>query len=139
MTIPTKFRDELLKFAESFASPSKKTATLAQTHASCGKAGRLSQVVPEARPFTTALFAALSASLHSSRQKNREAPPFKVAASRYRMAARWLVALLQDKTFQLEHTYHLHRVLLPISTASVEFDASPWGGGALLTRDGVVQ
>ena len=75
MTIPTKFRSELLQLAECFASSSRRTATLVQAHALCGKAGRLSQVAPEARPSTTALFAALAASIRASSQ-HLERPPF---------------------------------------------------------------
>ena len=128
MTVPEKFRLDLLQLATRFAKADKKTASLADAHALCGRAGRLAQVVPEAKPFVSALFAALAGSIASSTSRSREAPPSKVATSRYRTAAAWLVALLKGDYFCLRHTLHLNRRLLGIRTCSVEFDASPWGG-----------
>ena len=138
MTIPEKFWLELLQLATKFSKSEKKTASLAEAHTLCGRAGRLAQVVPEAKPFVSALFAALAGSIASGRSGSREAPPSKVATSRYRTAAAWLVALLQGEYFRLQHTFYLDRQLLSIRVCSVEFDASPWGGGALLVENGEV-
>ena len=139
MTVPEKFRLELLRLAASFSSLVKKTATLADAHTLCGRAGRLAQVIPEAKPFTSALFASLAASLAAAQCRNREAPPGKVAVRRYRTAAKWLVQVLQGEHFVLHHTFHVHRSLHPVHELSVEFDASPWGGGALLVEHGEVK
>ena len=136
MTVPEKFRADLLVLAQKFARTQRKTASLAEAHALCGRAGRLAQVVPEARPFTAALFAALAASLQSHASRSREAPPAKVAVRRYRVAATWLCAVLRGDGFKLQHTFHLHRELLGIHAFSVEFDASPWGGGSVLVVNG---
>ena len=136
MTVPNKFHQEVLVLARLFADPSTSTAPLAKAHALCGKAGRLAQVVPEVRPFTSALFSALSACLMASAARAREAPPNKVATRRFRHAASWLVSLLAGQPFALEHTLYLRRPLVPTSHRRVEFDASPWGGGAVLIQEG---
>ena len=127
MTVLDKFRLELLRLATSFANLDKKTAPLATAHTLCGRASRLAQVIPEAKQFTSALFASLAASLAAAKSKSREAPPGKVAVRRYRTAAKWLVAVLQGEHFVLQHTFYAHRSLLPVHERSVEFDASPWG------------
>ena len=135
MTVPEAFVQSLLPLALKFSTESTKAASLADAHALCGKAGRLSQVVPEARPFSQALFAALAASLRSKRGGGRECAPSKVATRRFRVAARWLVALLRrDQTapFRLEHTVSVCREPFNPLQVRVEFDASPWGGGAVL-------
>ena len=46
------------------------------------------------------------------------------------------MSLLTGKPFNLEHTLYLRRPLIPTSDRRVEFDASPWGGGALLVENG---
>ena len=102
----------------------------------CGRAGRLAQVVPEVTPFVGQLYAALAAGLHSHHIGLREAPPLRVATRRYRVAANWLCALLKDKLFPLSHTLRLNTSLIPVASRRVEFDASPWGGAAILLEQG---
>ena len=102
----------------------------------CGKAGRLAQVVPEVTPFVSQLYATLAAGLHTHSIGLREAPPLRVATRRYHVAARWLLALLKDELFQLSHTLRVHSALQPVSSCRVEFDASPWGGAAILLEQG---
>ena len=85
-------------------------------------------MVPAAKPFVTQLFAALAATLRLSSLGLREAPPRKVAKKRFRTAASWIVSLLHNQPFQLEHTIFLASQLVDRDVAHVEFDASPWGG-----------
>ena len=140
MRVPAKVSQEVLDLARRFADPAVKLVSLACAHALCGKAGRLAQVVPEVRPFTTSLFTALAASLAAAKVKNREAPPDRVAVRRFRQAAQWLVALLSGSLFVVEHTLHVNRALCCTKERRVEFDASPWGAGALLLEcDEVVE
>ena len=135
MRVPKKFADELLDLAKQFAHPTTSLVSVATAHALCGKAGRLAQVVPEVRPFTTALFTALAVSLAAAKKGVREAPPNKVAVRRFRQAATWLVALLGGSPFAVEHTLYLDRQLVCTKERHIEFDASPWGAGALLVEN----
>ena len=128
MSITGSFLESLLEVAAKFTSPSPRTASLRDAHQLCGKAGRLAQVVPAAKPFVGQLFAALAASLRSTAQGLREAPPKKVAKKRFRTAASWVVALLRNQPFRLEHSIFLTSQLVDRHEAHVEFDASPWGG-----------
>ena len=50
----------------------------------------------------------------------------------------WLEALLCDVPFKLQHTVFASQPVVPLAKMRVEFDASPWGGGALLYVDGEV-
>ena len=129
MALPAAFLESLLEVARRFVDRSSRTASLKDAHLLCGKAGRLAQVIPCAKPFVTQLFASLAGSLRASHLGLREAPPKKVAKRRYRLAASWIVSLLAGHPFPLEHTFHISPVLINRQEARVEFDASPWGGG----------
>ena len=135
LSVPQQFVNSLLQVAQVFVSSSPRTASLADAHSLCGKAGRLAQVVPAAKPFVTQLFAALAASLRSHHLGLREAPPKRVAKKRFRLAASWIVGLLSGDPFPLEHTISLSSLQVDRHTRRVEFDASPWGGGFVL-REG---
>ena len=128
MSITGTFLESLLEIALVFTSPSPRTASLRDAHQLCGKAGRLAQVVPAVKPFVGQLFAALAASLRSTANGFREAPPKKVAKKRFRLAASWVVALLRNQPFRLEHSVFLTSQIVDRNVAHVEFDASPWGG-----------
>ena len=128
MSVTGSFLESLLEVALIFTSSSPRTASLRDAHQLCGKAGRLAQVVPAAKPFVGQLFAALAAALRSTAQGLREAPPKKVAKRRFRVAASWVVALLRNQPFRLEHSIFLSSQLVDRHEAHVEFDASPWGG-----------
>ena len=106
LSLPAAFVDALLVLVRSFTCATARTASLADAHALCGRAGRVAQVVPESRPFITALYAALAASLHSHHAGLREAPPRRVAVRRFRFAAVWLEALLQNVPFRLQNTVY---------------------------------
>jgi len=113
------------------------TACLSIARRAVGRAGRIAQIVPEAAPFAASLWAALAASEQQDKSGRRSAPPGRVACTRFARAAHWFVQLLSHKLFPLQ------RVVLPNADASVavgdeimEFDASPWGGGAVLHRGG---
>ena len=104
-----------------------------------GRVGRVAQIVPATRPFAGALFAALMASKLSGKWGRREAPPGQAATKRFATAAAWFLALLHSKTMGpllLQREIWPHGAQsIPRSGWSVEFDASPWGGGAVL-REG---
>ena len=133
LSLPADFLASVRELAELFASPSTSTASLKQAQELCGKAGRISQVIPSTRPFLSGLYGALAGSINAARHHGREAPPGRVATRRYRHCAQWLVALLRDQpglplvlasevqANQAEYSKDLR----------VEFDASPWGGAGV--------
>ena len=58
-----------------FADEKSKTATWKEAEELCGKAGRLAQVIPDARPFCAGFYAALAGAKTAKRAQMREAPP----------------------------------------------------------------
>ena len=102
--------------------------------AAVGKATRVAQVVPDAAPFVASLWAALTAADKEQAQEGRRhAPPGRVACVRFSSAAAWILALLDS------HVLPLRRLVWSTAAQDVrmgpwtiEFDASPWGGGAVL-------
>ena len=101
-----------------------------------GRAGRVAQIVPEARPFAGALWTALTAAKKANDSGPKEAPPGKAAVRRFTVASRWMTLLLRQDP---EAPFILRREVLargpkPASRSSwtIEFDASIYGGGAVL-------
>ena len=141
LSLPQDFLIKLTPLAQKFSDKKVKVATLKEAQELCGRAGRLAQVIPAAKPFINNLYGALAGSLRATDNKSREAPPGKVATRRYRSAAAWLCKLLandsssplvlQTKVLAVEPTYdpQLRRV---------EFDASPFGGAAVLYENNEV-
>ena len=140
------FRQVLLPFL-----PSRGAAPLKAARSLVGKASRVAQVVPLATPFAGALWAALTGALKARDAGKAEAPPGMVPTQRFFVAANWFLALLEperDAPVALsedqvkEVRFPLERLVFreedrhrrPTSTYHVEFDASPWGGGAVLRR-----
>ena len=107
-----------------------------------GKAGRLSQVVKEARPFTSALYAAYSASAHADRIGPREAGPGLAPCSRFATAARWVHRLIsgnEDEIFPLQRLVsHLIPPSLNMLGLVIQVDASLWGTGAAPRKNGKI-
>ena len=101
-----------------------------------GKANRIAQVVHQARPFVAALYAALTAGKHADQHRLREAPPGCMAKRRLLAGSRWIAALLRgaaDAPFPLlREVYSTPPPRAVVEGARIEFDASPWGGGAIL-------
>ena len=104
-----------------------------------GKAGRVSYLIPDARPFVASLWGALAGCVDAETNKRREAPPGCRPCSRFAHGARWLRALLQPgpsgKIFPLSHCISDEPAHFA-GLDTVTFDASPWGGGAVLFRVG---
>ena len=79
MSLPEEFLSNLLGLAKKFANPEVKVATLKEAQEVCGRAGRVGQIVPEAKPFVSSFYGALAGSLRALECRSREAPPGKVA------------------------------------------------------------
>ena len=139
MSLPEEFLASLLSLAQKFADSKVRTAKMKEAQELCGRVGRVGQVVPEVKPFVSNLYGALAGSIRAAETRSREAAPGSVATRRYRTSAQWLVHLLrQDGSAPLE----LRSIVLPSAPSfdpqrfRVEFDASPWGGAALLFEQG---
>ena len=139
LSLPPDYLQSVLELAQLFASPSVTVATMKQAQELCGKAGRISQVVPSTRPFLSGLYGALAGSINAARHHGREAPPGKVATRRYKYSAEWLVALLQERPglpLALSSEVHAKQATFD-KDWRVEFDASPWGGAGIFYEKGV--
>ena len=106
-----------------------------------GEAGRVSQVIPDARPFSGALWAALTGAERDLEAGGGRAPPGMVPCKRFFLAASWLAALI-DGDDTVDTLVPLRRRVfgranagrLPQVNLHIQFDASVWGGGAVLVR-----
>jgi hypothetical protein len=140
MAVPQAFIASVLDDLAEFTSESKAVATHVAERL-VGRVGRIAQVVPSARPFACAMYAAMTASKRASKSGKLEAPPGKVAVCRFTSAAKWFSTLLRDPLNSLvlvERWVSPHgEPEIPLAEASLEFDASPWGGGGVLRLDGV--
>jgi len=108
-----------------------------------GKCARVACVVPSAKPFVAGLWGGLAAVNRLNHLGQREASPGHAATRRFCYSAAWIRALLsEDESCPLD----LERLVFPkppprasVSGWRVEYDASIYGGGAVLRRpDGVV-
>ena len=79
LSLPEEFLVNLLALARKFANPNVKVATLKEAQEICGRAGRVGQVIPEAKPFVSSFYGALAGSLRALESRSREAPPGRVA------------------------------------------------------------
>ena len=139
MRLPQKFTEELVHQLGPFCadkghSPRKAAEVVV------GRVGRVAQVIPEARPFSTALWAALTDSDRAAKAGRREVPPGRVAHRRFAYGARGIRSLLQasdDAPFLLERPVHAQGPRAASASGwALATDASPWGGGAVLLHNG---
>ena len=135
MTLPKAFVSELCDELKAFTRDSG-TVSLKLAERVVGRAGRVAQIVPEARPFAGALWTALTAAKKANDAGPKEAPPGKAAVRRFTVASRWMSLLLRQDP---EAPFVLRREVFargpkPASRSSwaIEFDASIYGGGAVL-------
>ena len=75
---------------------------------------------------------------HAAASARPEAPPGRVAIRRFTAAAAWVRALIRGAVLPLTREVHRRPDLrrLPAAPVHVEFDASLWGGGAILFEKG---
>ena len=135
MELPKAYLDELLVLLEPFCKMHGHVAAK-DAEKLVGKAGRVAHIIPTARPFVASLWGALSAARRANNSTKKEAPPGRLACRRFAVGAAWLRALISgDETLDLP----LRRSVLAqrprrakMSEWVIQFDASPWGGGAVL-------
>ena len=135
MRLPPRFVAELLTLIEPICKPTS-TVSTSELEAIIGKAARVAHVVPAAKPFVAGLWGGLAGAINDAAVDRRAAPPGRVPCRRLCFAASWVRALLTgDGACPLR----LERLVAPrVPTAptvggwSIEFDASIYGGGAVL-------
>jgi hypothetical protein len=95
MAVPQAFIASVLEDLAEFTSDHKAVAAHVAERL-VGRVGRIAQVVPSARPFACAMYAAMTASKRAANTGKLEAPPGKVAVCRFNSAAKWFSTLLRD-------------------------------------------
>jgi len=140
--VPEEFAEQLFQQLQPFAA-GVGHVSVTDTERMLGRAGRLAYIVPTARPYITALWGAWAGSKEAAAQGRREAPPNRVPARRFQQAAMWVSTLLKPpKGFEgipLEQVVCLTLPAIDPDAASIQFDASPWGAGAVLLKRGAPQ
>jgi len=139
MTLPAAFLEELLEKLEPFCQKNGAVPTQLAVKL-LGKAGKVAYIIPSSTPFVGSLWGALTAAQHADRTGAKEAPPGQVAVRRFTSGACWLRALVRGEEralMPLTRIVHPGGPLRwPRSRDVIEFDASPWGGGAARRRNG---
>ena len=108
-----------------------------------GKCSRIAQIIPTARPFAQGMWAAYTAAAKADTEGIRETR-FKhhAANRRFTLAARWIKHLIQpDASLLFPLRSFIPSKADPVPTTqgtTVQFDASPWGGGAVLRKNMVI-
>ena len=139
MRLPAEFVAELLAQLDHLLARGGSLSD-SEVHQLCGRAGRVAYVVPAATPFASAIRAALEDSRRVGRDRRRAGQRGWHASSRFRVAAQWFAAVLRGTPLPGAGTLELERLILPGGPPrlvagqcwAVVFDASPWGGGAVL-------
>ena len=137
--VPQDFIDKMLAdLALIFENVTLNEATVDRV---LGRGGRLAYLVPHVKPYVTMLWAAKSASDRHHAQQHKRVTGRRYPAQRFRHAASWIQTLLRPPPGQawlpLEHVVTEKEIPIEIHIAPViEFDASPWGFGAVLRREG---
>jgi hypothetical protein len=102
-----------------------------------GKAMHIASLVPMVRPFISELYAALCSSQPEGTQHRLGADV--VWTKQIRSALHWLIHLLSEAEFSLSRTYQLNTWLGQGDRIEMCFDASPWGLGGFLTKNGKIR
>ena len=140
LQLPDEFKKELQDLLRHY---SQGETQIHEHHAQslCGKVGRLAQIVPEARPYASALYGALAGAIAARSAGAREASPGHFPMKRFHHAAAWIWTLLVDNEaspIDLVRLIHAGPEPQPRpAELRVQFDASTSGGGAVLLEDGI--
>ena len=143
LRLPPDYVAELLKMIDPLCSPGG-SVSFHDLDIIVGKAARVAHVIPAAKPFIAGLWGALAGSRRAAATGQREAPPGRAPTRRFCYSASWIRALLREDP---EFPFPLERLITPGPPPSatrsgwwIEFDASPFGGGAILKNpDGNIE
>ena len=102
--------------------------------------------LPEVRPFAQAFWTAYTEAARTDTVGEKECKPFHGANRRFTIAARWLMQLIQYNPQSDMPSLFPLRTLVPASEfpdpswegTVFQFDASPWGVGAVLKRNNII-
>ena len=135
MRLPPRYVSELLELIQPICCL-EGFVTVDALQAIIGKAGRVAYVVLAAKPFVSGLWGGFTGALNEVSSSKRSAPPGSVACRRVCYAACWVRALLsgaEDCPLSLERLVGPGFASPPVAGDwSIEFDASIYGGGAVL-------
>ena len=130
MEIPAEYLEELDTLLVPFTD-STNQVTIREAERAVGKAGRVSQIIKEARPFTGAMYAAFTASKQADASGPRNAEPGMVPCRRFATAARWMRMMISGPDNCIMPLIRLVDVaddkLASTRGPVIQFDASIWG------------
>ena len=106
-----------------------------------GRAGRLAYLIPHVKPYVGMLWAAKGAADRFHAAHHRRTAKRRYPAQRFRHAATWIRTLLRPPPgpvwLPLVHIVTEKLPEISADTApTIEYDASPWGFGAVLRKGG---
>ena len=137
VSLPWEFREKLSELLAKVLTES--TISDKEAEILCGRAARLAQVIPACQAWVSQLYGAYYGGIKARAAGHKEAPPHKLATSRFTTACRWLWMITgdhPDAPVSLRSWWHaVPRPRPALAELRVEIDACPWGGGGILFLD----
>ena len=139
MRLPPDFVEELLAQLREVRGQSGQISD-ADAARLVGRAGRVAYVIPAAGPFAASLRAALEDARTTARTRRRQDQRGAHSVQRFAVASAWFEALLTEGPVSCDGPLALERIITAGAPEDLRaghcdailFDASPWGGGAIL-------
>ena len=143
MELPTKYLEETVEVLKPLCSATG-TVAVKKVQRALGKAGRIGYIVPDASPFVASLWAGFRAGRRQAVEGKHGTMKHRLPTRRFAVAAKWLSTLITQALMQEDRGRKaLVRVmgnnrgkLSQKDLPTISFDASPWGGGGVLWRQG---
>ena len=123
------------------------TLPVREVQSAIGKAARIGYIVPDTSPYIASLWGGYAAGRRQAEEEKPGTSKHKLPVRRFSAAAQWLSTLLEEALNEVDFGAEaLRRTMsdydrgedwLNAPLPTITFDASPWGGGGILWRNGV--
>ena len=137
LSLPGDFTNNLVELLDRVRSGTG-MLSIKEAQTLIGRAGRVAQVLPATQPWVSGLFAAFNSAMFAQHSGCRECRPGFLSCRRFASSARFLhKLLLLDNETLFDIKQIVGRPVPPPRPHDlrIEFDASIWGGGAILFED----
>ena len=143
MELPTEYLRQTLELLEPLCA-AKGSIGVKHVQSALGKAARIGYILPDVSPFISSLWGGFRAGRMQAAEEKQGASKHRLPIRRFSVAAKWFCTMLREALNQEDFgAAALRRIMnknrsklfcpdLPVIT----FDASPWGGGGILWRQG---
>ena len=143
MDLPRSYLEQTLDLLRPLCAKTG-TVPVKLVHSALGKAARIGYICPDATPYISSMWAAYSAGRRQAEELKPGTSKHYLPIRRFTVAASWVCTMLQETLnnekfgasalvrFMSIDENRLDSPALPV----ISFDASPWGGGAIVWING---